>query len=397
MQSIEGAAGMTGFRRYTWWALPGATAVYLVMFSVESVVDPDLPAWGRVGSAAALAVTVVASVVLLSRRLDLLPASEAARLPVGWLCAGSVGAGVLGTVQLASGEYGLWAVAPAIMVSIAATYLRSRQRWMLLAGAVVVAPVPGLAVSLASGDGDLLFAALFPIGLVAFIAWVTLGPLWAWDIAGQLDEARRMSAELAVKDERLRFAADLHDIQGHHLQVIALKSELATRLAEADPARAAAEMKEVQRMAVDALQDTRAVVQGYRRTSLDAELANATKVLAAADIDARTSVDPGVDSEGIAEATRHLLGLVMREATTNVLRHSRAEHAEVVYGVADGVAYLRIGNDGAGARPAASDGTGLRALAERLRAAGGELTWEHERGRFDLAARLPAGAGEKVR
>jgi hypothetical protein len=155
-----------------------------------------------------------------------------------------------------------------------------------------------------------------------------------------------------------------------HLQVIALKSELAARLAQTDPARAAVEMQQVQRLSTEALRDTRAVVQGYRRTSLDEEIANATRVLAAADIDARMQLDADTDSDRLSETSRHLLGLVVREATTNVLRHSQAERAQVDYRVAAGVAQLRMGNDGAVDQPGASPGSGLRTLAERLVAAG---------------------------
>jgi two-component system, NarL family, sensor histidine kinase DesK len=242
------------------------------------------------------------------------------------------------------------------------------------------------------GGGGWLGATLLPPALLAITAATMLGILWGWEVAARLERARRLSAELAVKDERLRFAADLHDIQGHHLQVIALKSELAARLAQTDPARAAMEMQQVQRLSTDALRDTRAVVQGYRRTSLDEEIANATRVLAAADIDARMQLDAATDSDRLSETSRHLLGLVVREATTNVLRHSQAERAQVDYRVAAGVAQLRMGNDGAVDQPGASPGSGLRTLAMRLVAAGGTLTWEQDGDRFVVVASLPLDA-----
>jgi two-component system sensor histidine kinase DesK len=278
------------------------------------------------------------------------------------------------------------------MVSIIATFLPPRRWRILVTAAVVVGAAAGAAFSLASGD-RWLFAAAFPAGMVAVTAWMTLGMLWAWDITGRLNQARRLATELAVKDERLRFAADLHDIQGHHLQVIALKSELAARLVEVDPARAAAEMTEVQRLSTDALRDTRAVVQGYRRTTLEEEIANAAKVLAAADITTRMELDPGAAAHPLPPTGRHLLGLVMREATTNVLRHSHARHAEADYRVTAGFARLRVSNDGA-APPRGGAGTGLRALAERLEGAGGTLTWECDGDRFELVASLPVETPE---
>ncbi|WP_078662751.1 sensor histidine kinase [Streptomyces bicolor] len=393
------AAGLTGFRRYTWWTVPGMTVCALAVFVGAWVLDGDVPLWARGPTTVALAVELWASAVLLSRRLALLPVPDDApsEPPVRLLITAGVAGAVLAALPLALGDYGLWPVAPAVVVAIVATYLPPRRRRGLIAGAVVLAPLPGGVVSLVEGDGELAYAALFPAGLVAFTAWVTLGPLWAWDTARRLDEARRLEAGLAVREERLRFAADLHDIQGHHLQVIALKSELAARLVEVDPARAAAELKEIRRLSADALSDTRAVVQGYRRTSLDDEIGNATRVLAAAGIDARMNLDPAAVATDLTDSARHLLGLVMREATTNVLRHSRAGHAEVDYRIADGSARLRVSNDGAQEHPAGLDGTGLRTLAERLGAAGGELTWWQDGDRFVVAAALPVKPPEATR
>ncbi|WP_371598740.1 sensor histidine kinase [Streptomyces sp. NBC_00564] len=392
-----GPAGLTGFHRYTWWSLIGTTESFLVFLVGEWVLDEDVAAWARIPGVVGLTATAVASAVLLSRRVAIAPAGDPDsmhdRPPLAWLTAGSVGAALLGGVALAVRNYELWSYAPATMVTVAATFLSPRRRRELIAGAVAVAAVLGGIVALASGDG-LVHATAFPAVMVASVAWITLGMLWGWDVAGRLNRARGLAAELAVKDERLRFAADLHDIQGHHLQVIALKGELAARLVEADPARAAAEMKDVQRLATDALTDTRAVVQGYRRTSLDAEIANAARVLAAADIDARLHIEPA-DADRLPTAGRHLLGLVMREATTNVLRHSQARRAEVDYRLTNGFARLRVSNDGAAGPPRSGmdTGTGLRTLAERLEAAGGDLTWEHEEDSFVVAASLPVKAG----
>ncbi|WP_351228692.1 histidine kinase [Streptomyces sp. NPDC002133] len=390
----ERGTGLTSFRRYTWWAVPGSAVCFLVVFFGVWILDGDVPLWARTPAVAALAVEAVASAVLLSGWLAAPSAGHPhpARPPMGWLLAACVATVVLAALPLVRRNYGLWAVAPAVTVAICATYLTPSRRRLLIVGAVVLALLPGGAVSLAAGDGELAYAALFPAGLIAFTVWMVLGPLWAWDVAGRLDRARRLEAELAVKDERLRFAADLHDIQGHHLQIIALKSELAARLAELDPARAAEEMRDVQRLSAEALRDTRAVVHGYRRTTLDEEIANATRVLAAADIDARMALDPAAVAADLAGPTRHLLGLVMREATTNVLRHSHARHAEVDYRVTSGLARLRVSNDGADEHSAATESTGLSGLAERLRAAGGELTWGRDGDRFVVLASLPASA-----
>ena len=391
--------GLASFRRYTWWSLTGTTVFVLVVLLGRRILTAALPVWAAVACVVALAVTTVASVFLLSRRLAGAPTDAADAQPdhppVAWLLAGSGGAAVLGGILLLLGDDAIWAVAPATMVAVIATFLPPRRRWLLLAAAAAAAAVLGGIAALASGSeggGGWLGAMLLPPALLAITAATMLGILWGWEVAARLERARRLSAELAVKDERLRFAADLHDIQGHHLQVIALKSELAARLAQTDPARAAMEMQQVQRLSTQALRDTRAVVQGYRRTSLDEEIANATRVLAAAAIDARMQLDADTDSDRLSETSRHLLGLVVREATTNVLRHSQAERAQVDYRVAAGMAQLRMGNDGAVDQPGASPGSGLRTLAKRLVAAGGTLTWEQDGDRFVVAASLPLDA-----
>lgn len=373
--ATDGESGLGSFRRYTWLSLAGPTAVFLVLVVGAGILE--LPVWTRIVCAVALVVTAVAGVVLISRRL-----AVDARLPLAWMIAGSVGAAVLGGGLLVEQRDGAWSLAPAIMVSLLATFL-PRRRWPLLVGAAVVAAVLG---GIVGGWG--LRSVLFPPGLVAFVAWAVLGMLWAWDVAERLEAARQLAARLAVAQERLRFAADLHDIQGHHLQVIARKGELAARLATLDPTRAATEMRDVQQLATDALTSTRAVVQGYRRTTLDDEIANAAKVLTSAEIQVEMNLSPSVGE--LPDNGRYLLGLVVREATTNVLRHSQARSAEVDYRLTDGLVWLEVRNDGATA-PNESPGTGLRSLAERLQAAGGELTWEHNHERFVVAASLPVG------
>ncbi|TDC98413.1 histidine kinase [Actinomadura sp. 7K507] len=395
-----GAAGrersLERFRRHVQWSLAGTFALFVALFVEDWITHPDLPAWGRAVAAAAMLVLSAAMVVLLGRRLP--PAGAAVRPPVAWLAAGAAAAAVLGAVPLTLPGQRLWSLAPAVMVSLTAMFLPPERRRVLIPAAIVAAAVIGGTAGGLTGDGW-RFATAFPAAMVAVTAWMMLGTLWAWDLADRLNQARGMAAELAVKDERLRFAADLHDIQGHHLQVIALKSELAARLAGADPRQAAAEMTEVHQLAVGALRDTRAVVQGYRRTTLEEELANAAKVLTAAGIDTRVEPDAGAGggAGALPDACRHLLGLVMREATTNILRHSRARHATIGYRAADGSARLRVRNDGAAGASGPGAGTGLRALTDRLERAGGTLSWEHDDEWFELTGSLPLPAEAGIR
>ncbi|WP_433756455.1 sensor histidine kinase [Nocardia sp. CA-135398] len=181
--------------------------------------------------------------------------------------------------------------------------------------------------------------------------------------------ARRQQAELAIVEERNRVARDVHDILGHSLTVITVKTELAQRLIDVDLMRAKAEMADVERLAREALAGVRDTVGGLREVSLRGELANARTALAAADIDATLpdSVPDTPHSE--------LFGWVLREAVTNVIRHSAARHCTVT--VTD--TSIEVVDDGRGLGTGES-GSGLSGLRERVRAAGGTLTLSSSEG-----------------
>jgi two-component system sensor histidine kinase DesK len=222
--------------------------------------------------------------------------------------------------------------------------------------------------------------------MVALGAWGLLAQVWMLRVAERLDRARRLESAAAVTGERLRFAADLHDIQGHNLEVIAFKSELAERLAVADPERAVAEMREVQKLARQALGDTRAVVQGYRRVTLETEMGNAARVLTSAGIDCRIERDAGLPD--LPDEAAMAIGLVVREGTTNVLRHSAASWCTIALTTEAGSVHLLMGNDAPlGARPGPAGG--LAALAERLASTGGALHWHTASGEFTIEATVP--------
>jgi two-component system, NarL family, sensor histidine kinase DesK len=216
-RSSDRGTGLAGFRRYTWWSLAGTTAFVLIVLLGRRILTAALPVWAAVACLVALAVTTVASVVLLSRRLAGVPTDAADAQPdhppVAWLLAGSGAAAVLGGILLLLGDDGIWSVAPATMVAVIATFLPPRRRWLLLAAAAVLGGIAALASGSEGGGGWL--GAMLPPALLAITAATMLGILWGWEVAARLERARRLSAELAVKDERLRFAVDLHDIQGH--------------------------------------------------------------------------------------------------------------------------------------------------------------------------------------
>jgi two-component system sensor histidine kinase DesK len=168
-------------------------------------------------------------------------------------------------------------------------------------------------------------------------------------------------ARLAVQDERARFSRDLHDILGHSLTVVTVKSELAGRLVEIDPKRAIAEIKDIEDLARQALSDLRSAVSSYREVNLASELASALTALAAASIEAHVPLD----AESVDPDLRAVFGWVVREGVTNVIRHSRAHSCWVELGHDT----LVIRDDGVGEGSPAI-GNGLRGLGERAHADG---------------------------
>jgi two-component system, NarL family, sensor histidine kinase DesK len=181
----------------------------------------------------------------------------------------------------------------------------------------------------------------------------------------------RVQAEkekLAADAERERIARDLHDLLGHTLSVIVLKSELAGKLAERDPVRAAQEIREVERISREALVEVRAAVSGYRGSGLSAELARSKVALATSgvrlDLDAEAlSLPPGVE---------YAMEMVLREAVTNIVRHARARAVTVRISQSGAQYVLEVQDDGTGPGGAA-EGTGLTSMRERVRAAGGQF------------------------
>ncbi|MGN9910012.1 sensor histidine kinase [Phytohabitans sp. LJ34] len=186
----------------------------------------------------------------------------------------------------------------------------------------------------------------------------------------ELFAARAEIARLAVTAERSRFARDLHDTLGHNLSAIALKSELALRLLDADPVRTRTELLDVHDIARESLRDVRTVVKGYRRDSLERELTGVQSVLVSAGV--RCEISPLVAS--LPAPVEEALAWAVREAATNLLRHSRASRCDITVEATDTAARLTVVNDGAGqAEPDTHGGSGLAGLAERLNPLGGRL------------------------
>jgi two-component system sensor histidine kinase DesK len=184
----------------------------------------------------------------------------------------------------------------------------------------------------------------------------------------ELHEAREELAQLAVSEERLRIARDLHDLLGHSLSVIALKSELAGRLIERDPDRAAQEIAEIQSVTREALSEVREAVQGYRRRGLADALDRAEEALGAAGIDyelERAAVALPAEVEAV-------LAWAVREGTTNVVRHSGAQHCSIRVRDEGARAAVEVEDNGRSRAPTGI-GNGLTGLAERAAGVRGTL------------------------
>jgi two-component system, NarL family, sensor histidine kinase DesK len=249
----------------------------------------------------------------------------------------------------------------------------------------VIKPVPGLAPLEWLGGVLFLTAACPALGLLVYgltrLAW----------LAVKLEDLRSELARKAVLGERLRVARDTHDLLGLGLSAIAMKADLIGRLIDRGDARAATEVAELARICATARADMRLVTGEARDLPLDAELAAARDVLVSAGIDVRASV--GADL--VPGAAPSVLVPVVREAVTNILRHSSASYCVLEMTADAGLLRLLISNDGsndAGNAPlAAADrtGSGLGNLAARVEAVGGQLAAGRNGGEFSLVAEIP--------
>jgi two-component system sensor histidine kinase DesK len=230
----------------------------------------------------------------------------------------------------------------------------------------------------------------------------------------QLAQARETVAKLATNEERLRLARDMHDLTGQSLSMITLKSELAAkRLAKlpssAERDAALTELGDIGRVSRQTLHDIREAVSGYRRPTLAIEVITARNALEAAGISLDDDAGLTLRSGTFDPEAEAVLAWCLREAVTNVIRHSRARHCRIRLSERMGEVSLEVTDDGRGfagqahddpATPDVSDsrhGSGLRGVSERLSAIGGRLSLEPAGGPgpghgFRLVATVPAGS-----
>ncbi|MHC5797089.1 sensor histidine kinase [Lacisediminihabitans sp. FW035] len=219
---------------------------------------------------------------------------------------------------------------------------------------------------------------VLPLAGTLFISGVVAVSERSWQLVRRLERAKETEAELAVARERMRFAGDLHDIQGHTLHVIKLKTALAQRLVDNDPHRASAELEEIRHLVDDTIGKTRELAYARHEMKFSAELENARRLCEAAGIEVE------VRQEGGRIVISHpLLAHVLREATTNLLRHAHPSCVSIVVSPT----HVQVSNDGV------TEGTepklrGLARLRERIELAGGELRIDTAPGRFAVSATL---------
>ena len=350
---------------WLWLLLPAAGAI------ADGRVHPALPAL------AGLTVFVLLYLTLVAVPVATLPVPPALH-HAGLVLLAVLGAGLAAAY---AGDSGGWLTLLLYVCSAGAIGLtRPAHAFAWAGGSVAAVLLIGAAHRLPTGDitGTALITALAGASTVAFLHFVRL-----------VEELRRTQRELAstvVERERLRFAQDLHDLLGHTLSLIVVKAEVVRRLAPADPQRAAAEAAEIENIGRTALAEVREAVTGYRGHDFARELANARTVLADVGIDITVTGD----GRPLGAAADDVFRWVLREAVTNVLRHSRATRCAVTVGTGPGGSTLTIDDDGVGGYP--NPGTGLRGLTERLARVGGTLhVGAAPGGGLRITARIPAG------
>jgi two-component system, NarL family, sensor histidine kinase DesK len=294
---------------------------------------------------------------------------------------------------------GMWAPAYAWAVP-------GQEPWAWVAGFVIGAcalavPWAGVVVAVGLGgmaaagavvfDGSVVENLGFALGSAA-VVWLTgLVLVWLLGLVWAAEAGREAEADLVLAQERLRVSRELHDVLGHRLGIIALKAELAADLAVTDPARSAAESGEIREIAAATLAEARQAVHGDTVADLATQIASAELVLGSAGIETTIHVDP---AQSASES--RLLAAVVREAVTNILRHSDARKVSITFDGTERCSTLVIVNDGAartkgGTADGPSSGTGLAVLAARCATAGGRLvSGPATDGRFEVRVELPA-------
>lgn len=254
--------------------------------------------------------------------------------------------------------------------------LRPRKRGLIAMAAISVVYLTG---------AILLQVSLFEMILAQLIAVIAgLSAQSGYESVARTsvrERGLRLEAELAAVRERERIARDLHDVLGHTLTTIAVKSELASKLMDKDDARAREEILEIRNAARETLKEVRAAVAGMQVVTLGEELTRARSALNAAGVSLSVEGEP----PALDARAQSALGLALREAVTNIIRHSNADQARVTFGPGPS---LEIEDNGGGGE--LTGGSGLTGMRRRIEALGGALEADGQGGGVTLRLSLPA-------
>lgn len=305
----------------------------------------------------------------------------AARWPQRWRLGGLVALAVLTYLPLATvrvawpGMAGFFAGSILILRPV-------RSSWVLFAFVIVSMFAAPLEFGIDARDATYLTVASLSSGLTVFAIYQLRL------VAKRHQGASVQLAQATSARERERFSMDLHDILGYSLSAITLKAELTRKLVSSDPALAQDELTEVVELARQASLDVRLMASGYSSISLARAAGSAASLLSAACITPKVTIDCGV----LDDEVDAVLAIVLREAVTNVLRHSAARNCAIVANKEDKMITLKVINDGVPQPPKpGTGGHGLNNLARRLELVGGELsTGGSNDDQFSLLAIVPA-------
>ncbi|WP_443348532.1 sensor histidine kinase [Arthrobacter rhombi] len=375
MVGLSPAGASNGYHLLDRWEMRASSALFGIIGIIAALVSGAY-AWALVGLGI---VTVVATMIVVwtckpdSGARWLIPAAASGAF--GWFLASLVGAPP--------------AVAFALMLPFAVGMARYRPwlPWILAAlltlGAGMIAGSASAVGASPVWQGGVLGLLLLGSEMVVFLG-IDVGA----KLNARMELQREEQKELAITRERLRFANQLHDVQGHTLLAIKLKAEYARRILGVKPDTARAELEEIESLVAEASSQTRQIAHDYRSMNLAAELANMEHLLTAAGITVTVSREQAADP-----AWETLFATLVREATTNLLRHANSSWVTV----AITSSMITIDNDGASATNTATpanSGTGLASLGERFTALGGQLRWDLKAPVFTVSGSTEATIGE---
>jgi two-component system sensor histidine kinase DesK len=354
------------------------TAIGLLFLAgaVHDLATSTLPAWR-------LALVCACFTGFVALYLSLLPPARSFIRDLRFIVLGIAGLATLAILTLALGGPRSCAALFVYLVAAAGMLLPLRPALLVIAVTATGVGIAAGAMGTGSSAAGSLVLSIVAIGLM-------MGAFGRQIRTNQdLRSAREELAGMAVAEERLRIARDLHDLLGHSLSIVALKTELASKLLARDAERAAAELADVQDVTRRALAEVREAVQGYRRLALRDAVDGARTALSAAGIHFVLDEGP-VDLPAEVEST---LAWALREATTNVVRHSGARNCEIHVRSDGDFAEVEVVDDGrvAGSQPVRTGrGSGLVGLAERAeRIRGSLVAGPRPEGGFRLRLSVP--------